>query len=140
MRSNRLIHIVSPELTMLSSSLFLFHIIRRLLECLFLDKHSDQAKMNLLHYAAAMYHYSGGTVGLIAHSVGIRGNSTNSIEFMKSFPLNWLQGIGIALFFYASWEQWKSHQILAKLRSKPGKLMLYLILMHVLQLFKAYAV
>ncbi|KAI8830207.1 3-oxo-5-alpha-steroid 4-dehydrogenase-domain-containing protein [Chytriomyces cf. hyalinus JEL632] len=96
----------------LASSMMLFQTLRRLFECLFVQSFSASAKMHVLHYLNGILFYSVTPVAMMIDGVLVLP-SNGAFKFV----LGSHQCLAVALFLYASVEQFKTHRHLAQLRT-----------------------
>lgn len=79
--------------------MFLLHLIRRILECLFVEKQST-SRMHIGHYITGLSFYTCAGIGVWIDNV----NATSEFQI-----------IGVLLFIFASCEQYRHHLILASI-------------------------
>ncbi|CAG7828660.1 unnamed protein product [Allacma fusca] len=115
---------VDSTTSLLASTLFFLHVLRRLYECWFVSVYSGN-KMNVLHYMMAITHYTGCILSLLAHSVGFVGDPAlppvaPEVWTLSLDNLNIFHYWGLFLFMYGSFEQYRAHRQYADLRKGKG--------------------
>ncbi|KAJ3394514.1 Steroid 5 alpha-reductase 3 [Chytriomyces hyalinus] len=102
----------------LASCMMLFQTLRRLFECLFVQSFSASAKMHVLHYLNGILFYSITPVAMIMDGILVLPLN-NNVSFKVALDSHHF--VALALFLYASVEQFKTHRQLAQLRSPSTK-------------------
>jgi 3-oxo-5-alpha-steroid 4-dehydrogenase 3 len=83
-------------------SMMQVHLVRRLLECLFVQRPSDTARMLLGHYALGLSFY---LITCLSMSLDNSGQMCDMLLLVK-----------LLIFAWANWQQFKCHRLLANLR------------------------
>ena len=106
---------VSQESILLLTILLLTQVLRRLYECLFVSIYSN-SRMNLIHYMFGLSFYFGIGLSILSEAPGIKLGS--DVHFMSTNNVvTWSHLLGTYLFILASMIQFRSHKILANMRS-----------------------
>ncbi|RHZ86928.1 hypothetical protein Glove_42g22 [Diversispora epigaea] len=99
---------------------------RRAYECLFVDRTSTNSKMHVLHHIIGVTFYLPICLSTFIEgmgNLGVYGGGKDKNNF--TFPpltnfLTWNILLGVSLFLYAFYHQFKAHKILASLRPKSS--------------------
>ncbi|KAG9307470.1 hypothetical protein G9A89_017300 [Geosiphon pyriformis] len=95
-------------------------VLRRLYECFYVEKPSEDAKMHLGHYVLGITFYLGVGLAVWIEGMGNVGVFLEAADSKKIFIQNLISIhhiLSVSLFIYASYHQNIQHRILASLRS-----------------------
>ncbi|KHJ87236.1 hypothetical protein OESDEN_12994 [Oesophagostomum dentatum] len=116
--------LVTWTTTVLSLSLVLFHVLRRLWESLCISVYSDTT-MNVFHYVVGLIHYAILPLAIVCESKGIADNRYGLV--FTTSALSSMQWIGVALFFLCNQQQHHIARDIASLRKAPDGMLRFLI-------------
>ncbi|KAI8058384.1 3-oxo-5-alpha-steroid 4-dehydrogenase-domain-containing protein [Syncephalis plumigaleata] len=106
---------IHSKRTIIVAYLMQIQLLRRYYECLFVERPSSNARMHIGHYVVGMSYYLVTCLAIWCHDNAdssihsMTGNSSSSLSSLYAL-------LALALFVYASYQQYHCHCILAQLR------------------------
>ncbi|CAG2114371.1 unnamed protein product [Medioppia subpectinata] len=117
---------VSPESVLVAMCLLQLQVSRRLYECTQLSVYARDGKMALIHYLCGFSFYFGVGLSLLAEASGFQSTNGSSRDLILRNLCLPNHVIGVSLFLFFSFVQFKSHVILAELRKdSKGRVVTY---------------
>uniref|UniRef100_A0A1B0CBU5 Polyprenal reductase n=1 Tax=Lutzomyia longipalpis TaxID=7200 RepID=A0A1B0CBU5_LUTLO len=100
--------------TLLASFCVFLQCLRRFWETHFVQVFSRSSRINIVHYLVGYVHYLGATLAILAHAPGFVVPTEEVSLSMDQLTLRVVLSGGT--FLFAWWHQWRSNEILARLR------------------------
>ncbi|XP_055694307.1 polyprenol reductase-like [Lutzomyia longipalpis] len=100
--------------TLLASFCIFLQCLRRFWETHFVQVFSRSSRINIVHYLVGYVHYLGATLAILAHAPGFVVPTEEVSLSMDQLTLRVVLSGGT--FLFAWWHQWRSNEILARLR------------------------